>query len=134
MFTFLLHKNDRMDDIAMLDVVGRDQPEQRICLSKDTETLMWNFEDELKEVWDEPADPLLEAVNEMLTTDEPGWTGSASELIQRLELDIQPNALTKKLNVKAGTLLSDYSIRYENTHTRNGSRISLIRVAEETPA
>lgn len=131
---FLLHKNNRMDDGAVLDVIGRDQPEQQIYLCRDEETLVWNFEGEMKEEWIEPADPVLDAVNEMLTDEEPKWTGSASELIQLLALDIQPNALTKKLNVKAGKLRNDYSIRYENTHTRNGSRIHLERQPEETPA
>ena len=131
---FMLHKNSRMDDGAVLDVIGRDQPEQQIYLCRDDATLVWNFEGELKEEWIEPADPILDALNEMLTDEEPKWTGSASELIQLLALDIQPNALTKKLNVKAGKLLNDYCIRYENTHTRNGSRISLTRQHEEAPA
>lgn len=129
---FVLHKCSRMDDGAVLEVIGRDQPEQQIYLCRDEDTLAWNFDGEMKEAWIEAADPLLEAVNEMLSEDEPQWTGSASELIQRLGLDVKPNALTRKLNVKAGTLLNDYAIRYENIHTRNGSKISLCRVAEET--
>ena len=123
-----------MEDIAVLDVIGRDQPEQQIYLSRDEATLVWNFEEELKEEWTEPADPVLEAVNEMLTAEEPTWTGSASDLIKRLTLDVQPNALTKKLNVSNGKLLNDYSIRYTNTHTRSGSRICLTRITETTPA
>ena len=131
---FLLYKNSRMDDIAVLDVIGRDQPEQQIYLSRDEATLVWNFENELKEEWTEPVDPVLEAVNEMLTAEESAWTGSASELVQRLSLDVQPNALTKKLNIKEGKLLNDYSIQYENTHTRSGSRITLTRTPETAPA
>ena len=129
---FLLHKANRMDDGAVLDVIGRDQPEQQIYLFRDEDTLTWNFDGEMKEAWIEPADPLLEAVNEMLSEDEPQWTGRASELIHRLKLDVLPNALTRKLNVKAGSLLNDYAIRYENTHTRNGSKISLCRISAET--
>jgi len=131
---FLLHKDSRMEDIAVLDAIGRDQPEQQIYLSRDEATLVWNFEEELKEEWTEPADPVLEAVNELLTAEEPTWTGSASDLIKRLTLDVQPNALTKKLNVSNGKLLNDYSIRYTNTHTRSGSRICLTRITETTPA
>ena len=130
---FLLHKDGRMEDIAVLDVIGRDQPEQQIYLSRDETTLVWNFEDELKEEWTEPADPVLEAVNELLTAEDPTWTGSATELTQRLTLDMQPNALTRKLNVTTGKLLNDYSIRYTHAHTRNGSRISLTRISETTP-
>ena len=131
---FLLHKDNRIDDVAILDVVGRDQPEQQIYLSKDTDTLLWNFEDALKEEWVEPLDPVLEAVNDMLTADTLTWTGRACELVMRLDLDIQPNALTKKLNVKTGTLFNNYSIMYERTRTRNGSKINLKRIAENRPA
>ena len=129
---FLLHKDNRMDEGAVLDIIGRDQPEQQIYLCRDEDTLAWSFEGEMKEVWIEPADPLLKAVSEMLSEGESQWTGSASKLIQRLGLDVQPNALTRKLNVKAGALLNDYAIRYENIHTRNGSKISLSRIEEET--
>ena len=129
---FLLHKDNRMDDGAVLDVIGRDQPEQQIYLFRDENTLAWNCDGKMKEAWIEPADPLLEAVNEMLTEDEAEWTGSATELIRCLRLDVQPNALTRQLNVKAGTLRNDYAIRYENTHTRCGSRIRLLRVAEKS--
>ena len=131
---FLLYKNARIEGNAVLEVIGRDQPEQEIYLCRDGETLAWNFEDEVVEEWVEPADPVLDSVNEMLTDKEPVWEGSASELLRRLALDIQPNALTKTLNVKAGKLLHDYSIRYENTHTRTGSRISLSRISETNPA
>lgn len=37
---FMLHKDSCLDDVAILDVVGRDQPKQQIYLSKDADTLM----------------------------------------------------------------------------------------------
>ena len=97
---FLLHKHARIEGTAVLDVIGRDQPEQQVYLCRDGETLAWNFEDKMVEEWIEPADPVLESVNEMLTDEEPAWKGSASELLRRLVLDIQPNTLTKTLNVR----------------------------------
>ena len=59
------------------------------------------------------------------TRKQPEWSGSATELVEQLSLDLPVNAITKRLNVKAGKLQSDYNIRYENKHSRNGSRISL---------
>lgn len=35
------------------------------------------------------------------------------------------NALTYHLNVRQSRLLNDCGIRYQNQHTRNGSRITL---------
>ena len=49
----------------------------------------------------------------------------ASDLISALGAEMQPNTLTKRLNVRAGKLLNDYGIGYDNTHGRNGSRITL---------
>lgn len=131
---FVLRKDSRMEDVAELNVVGRDQPEQQIYLKRDMDTLVWDFENALKEEWVEPVDPVIEAVNEMLTAEEPAWIGSASELLQQLTLDMQPNALAKKLKINAGKLLNDYAIQYDNIHTRNGSRITLTRMPEATTA
>ena len=42
---FLLRKAKRTDLTATLDVVGRDQPDQRFYLVKDEEKLLWNLDD-----------------------------------------------------------------------------------------
>jgi len=125
---FVLQKEKRTDNTAVLDVVGRDQPDQKIYLVRDEERLIWCFDHADRELWKEPPDPLLEAIAKMLTADNPIWQGSATELITLLGVDVQPNALTKKLNVKSGKLWNDFNIEYKNEHTRSGSRISLTLV------
>lgn len=122
---FVLQKEKRTDSSAILDVVGRDQPDQRIHLTRDEERLIWCFDHADRELWKEPPDPLLEAISRMINAENPSWKGSASELASVLDIDTPPNALTKKLNVKAGKLMIDFGIQYSNTHTRSGSRISL---------
>ncbi len=86
----------------------------------------WTFDSADEQFWTEPSDPIIEAVAGLLTAEQPEWSGSATELVEQLSLDLPANALTKRLNVKAGKLQSDYNIRYENKHSRNGSRISLM--------
>ena len=122
---FVLRKEKRTDNTAVLDVVGRDQPDQSIYLTKDEERLLWCFDHADRELWKEKPDALLEAISKILTKDNPMWQGSASDLISALGAEMQPNTLTKRLNVRAGKLLNDYGIGYENTHGRNGSRITL---------
>ena len=122
---FVLQKEKRTDNTAILDVVGRDQPDQKIYLVRDEERLIWCFDHADCDLWKEPSDPLLEAIAKMLTAENPMWQGSATELITLLGVDVQPNALTKKLNVKSGKLWNDFNIEYKNEHTRSGSRISL---------
>ena len=77
-------------------------------------------------MWKEPPDPLLESVAKLLTPEAPEWVGSASDLIDRLdEIDVQPNVLTRKLNVGADRLWNEYSIRIETNRTHAGRMIKL---------
>lgn len=121
----LLQKPKRTLNEATLDIVDRDQPDQRIHLTRDEVTLQWCFEEAERELWKEPPDPLLIAVSKLVTAEQPQWKGSATELAEALQLTIQPNALSKKLNVKAGKLMQSFGVRYENTRTRSGSSITL---------
>lgn len=54
---FLLQKEKRTDDTATLDVVGRDQQDQRLYLTKDKEHLTWTLERMETELWVEPPRP-----------------------------------------------------------------------------
>ena len=127
---FLLQKERRTDSAAMLDISGRDLQDQRLYLKKDEERLVWELERRETELHKEPPDPVLEAVAALVTAERPEWNGTATDLAAVLGLDIQPNALTKRLNVRAGKLLLDFHIGYTNTHIRTGSRIRLVWVEE----
>ena len=128
----LMQKEKRTDNKAALDIVGRDQPDQKIYLIRDEVTLQWNFEKTERQLWKEPPDPILMAVAKLVTVKCPQWKGSATELAEALRLSIQPNALSKKLNVKAGKLMQEFGIRYENNRSRTGSNITLTLVTTET--
>ena len=127
---FLLQKERRTDSAATLDISGRDLQDQRLYLKKDEERLVWELERRETELHKEPPDPVLEAVAALVTAERPEWNGTATDLAAALGLDIQPNALSKRLNVRAGKLLLDFHIGYTNTHIRTGSRIRLAWVEE----
>lgn len=124
---FLLQKEKRTDLSATLEIVGRDQPDQKLHLTRDAEKLIWQLDHAVTELWKKPPDPLLERIDALLTEDRPVWKGSATELVALLQEDIQPNILTRRLNVKAGELLNEYQIHYSVKRTRNGSYICLTR-------
>ena len=124
---FLLQKEKRTDLSATLDIVGRDQPDQRLHLIRDPERLIWLLDHAETELWERPPDPLLDKIAAVITADNPEWNGSATELVCLLQVDIQPNILTRKLNVKAGELRNEYQIDYSIKRTRNGSAICLAR-------
>lgn len=127
---FLLQKERRTDSAATLDISGRDLQDQRLYLKKDEERLVWELERRETELHKEPPDPVLEAVAALVTAERPEWNGTATDLAAAIGLNIQPNALAKRLNVRAGKLLLDFHIRYTNTHVRTGSRIRLAWVEE----
>ena len=78
-------------------------------------------------LWKSPPDPLLDKIAAVITEDNPVWNGSTTELVALLGEDIQPNILTRRLNVKAGDLRNEYSVEYTVKRTRNGRFISLAR-------
>lgn len=120
---FLLHKEKRTDNAAILDIVGRDQQDQRLYLIKDPVRLTWDLERTETELWKPPPDPVLETIAKIVTRDK-SWSGTATELVTALGVDLKPNTLTMRLNVNAGRLLNEYSIKYENSRTHNGRRVS----------
>ena len=122
---FLLQKEKRTDDSAILDVAGRDQQDQRMYLTKDKERLVWELERLETEPWVEPPDPVLGAVAALVTADSPTWGGTATELAAALQTDMKPNALAMRLNVRAGRLAAEYHIRYENSRSHAGRSITL---------
>lgn len=123
---FLLQKEKRTSNNATLDISGRDQQDQRLYLKRDPETLAWILEKAETELWREPPDPILEAVASVVTKAQPVWNGCPTELVNRLGLSMKPNALTLRLNVKAGRLLNEHGIRYESSRNHSGRNIRLV--------
>lgn len=114
---FLMYKNKRSDSEATIEVSGRDQPDKKFMLSRNKETLCWELSGEKSPEYTEPPEPVLEAIGGFINADNPTWEGTATELIEKLELDIKPNALSLKLNVNAGKLYNLYSVQYSSKRT-----------------
>ena len=112
---FIMHKKKRTDNEAVLDIVGRDQPDQELTIESDRECCVWKFKKAETELWKQPPNPLLEAINNFLTEDKPEWEGTATELVSQLpDMQIQANVLSRKLNVVNSQLLNNYGIFYDN--------------------
>ena len=122
---FLLQKEKRTSNAAILEVSGRDQQDQKIYLSRNTDTLRWEFERTETELWKEPPEPLLEEVAKHITKDNPKWQGTATELVAYLGVDLKPNVLSMRLNVNAGRLFNEYGIRYYKDRDHGGRKIDL---------
>ena len=57
--------------------------------------------------------------------------GTPTELAEAVSVGVKPNSLTLRLNVNAGRLLDEYGVRYENTRTHTGRRVTLALVPKE---
>lgn len=122
---FLLHKEKRTSNSAILEISGRDQQDQKLYLTRNIERLTWELEKRETELWKEPKDPLLEVVAQFITADNAEWCGTPTELVAVLGVDMKANALSMKLNINAGRLFNEYGICYENKRSHDGRRIKL---------
>lgn len=128
---FILQKEKRTDSTATLDIVGRDQCDQKLYLVRNQEKLFWDLDHAETELWKSPPDPIVLKISEFITNENPKWSGTASELVEILKLDIPPNIVTKKLNIVATNLENDFGIRYESNRIHDGRRINFELISSE---
>ncbi len=122
---FIMQKKRRTDNIATLDIVGRDQQDQRLTIEFDREHCVWKFKKAETELWKEPIDEVLEAIAKLMENQKE-WQGTATELLSCLpQINMQPNKLTKKLNVCIEKLYADYQITYKSNREHDGRIIYL---------
>ena len=123
--SLLMQKKKRTALEATIDVVGRDQQDQILYLTKAPDTQIWGLERTENELHREPPDPVLEVVARLVSPEQREWTGSPSELAEAVNMGMAANALTKYLNVKHGRLLDEYHVSYENKAKHSGRRVKL---------
>ena len=122
---FLLTKDKRTSNNATLDVSGRDQQDQRLYLTRNTDTLAWQLDKVETELWKAPPEPLLEKIAERVNAANPSWEGTPTELCKYISFDIKPSAITQKLNVNVNRLMDEYKIVYHYKRTHDGRKITL---------
>ena len=130
---FMLVKERRTDQTATLDVSGRDQKDQRIYLTRNNERLIWELDHVEAEPWVEPPDAVLEAIAALVNENSPVWNGTATELVAALDLDLKPNALAMRLNIRAGKLEDQYHICYTSNRNHAGRNIQLVFTPPQSP-
>ena len=123
---FVMQKEKRTENKAILELAGRDQQDQKLELKFNRELCVWELVKAETELWKEPPDPLLEAIANVVSSEQPDWKGTASELLAVLQNEeLQPNILTRKLNINSEQLLLDFNIRYVSIREHDGRKITL---------
>lgn len=129
---FVMQKEKRTENKAILELAGRDQQDQRLELKFNRELCVWELAKAETELWKEPPDQLLEAIANVVSSEKPDWKGTASELLAVLQNEeLQPNILTRKLNINSEHLLLDFNIRYASIREHDGRKITL-KLLEQT--
>ena len=80
---FILRKEKRTSNAATLEVSGRDQPDQKIYLNRNPETLVWELKKTETELWKQPPDPLLENIADKITRENSEWQGTPTGLTKQ---------------------------------------------------
>ena len=122
---FILQKEKRTSNDAVLEISCRDLQDQKLYLKRNVGNLQWEYERNETELWKEPPDPLLDKIKSFLMEYGGKWSGTATELEEKLQSKLSPSALSMKLNVLAGRLKNEYEIRYERQRNHDGRRIEL---------
>ncbi len=104
---FVMYKSKRTDTDATIEISGRDQPDKKILLKRNTEKLCWDLDKILDDKFKAPPEPLLEKIAGLVNEHNQTWQGTATELLS-------------KLNINAGRLYSEYYIWYTNKRNHNG--------------
>ena len=128
---FVMQKEKRTDNKAVLEVAGRDQQDQKLWLNFNRERCVWELTKTETELWKEPEDPVLEKIKELVTETTPEWAGTATELVEVLQVEMQPNALSRKLNVSLERLILEYGIQYKAERGHDGRKIRLAFVGKQ---
>ena len=88
--------------------------------------LCWELVERETAPYQEPPDPLLEAISRLVTAECPEWRGTATELAQQLQSGgFTPNWIVRRLNAKHDILLQKYGIRYRTRRSKEGKTLLL---------
>ena len=129
----VLQKPSRIGKTATLDITGREIADLQLKLEFD-DSKHWQFIEYGKEEPDEKPDPVLLAVQK-LVSDGREWQGTATELLSCLKgslgSGIKPNVLSRQLKASASRLSQDYGIRYHTERTPEARIIYLSQLRHD---
>mgnify|MGYP005781926967 CR=1 FL=1 len=128
-----MQKKKRTDNIAVMDIVGCNQPDQELTIEFDRAHCVSKFHKAETELWNAPPDPVLESAAGQLSLEMPEWSGTSSELLESLpELGLRPNTLSRKLNFSKERLRNEYSIEYEPQPRASDKRVLVLKLIQES--
>ena len=83
-------------------------------------------------MWKEPPEPLLEKIADTLFSESDRWEGTASGTLRKACGGYKAECISLRLSINASRLFRDYGIRYQNSRTHDGRKVSLWKETEQT--
>lgn len=118
-------------DTAEINITGRDVPTQKLIVKFDQNKCIWELVKQESGIMKREPDPILIAVNEFFSDGKESWEGTASELMDLLQISgMNPNALSRQLNVLNGDLINEFGIRFNRIRTKTKRIITLTKLNE----
>lgn len=131
----VLRKDKRIANRAVLEIVGRDQPDQMLTLKFSRANCLWSLEKSVYERWQAPPDPIITAVAKLVNKENPQWQGTAQQLQDTLSIEnIENNMLSRKLNTNKQLLLESYSVNFSRKKEQHQRIITLQYLPKEQAA
>ncbi|MCL2427371.1 MAG: helicase RepA family protein [Oscillospiraceae bacterium] len=129
---YVLEKERRAENKAVLHVTGRDVEDKQLLLEFDRERTVWNFISYLSD--EQAEDKLVPAVVSFISK-QKSYSGTSSALLEELknigaEMQYSPNVLTRKLKEQALILEKRHNIKLEFTRKKDARLISLVLVGD----
>ena len=129
---FILEKERRTDNRAVLYVTGRDIEDIQLNLAFDSESGVWNFVGYGDDGnTPSPVTERMTAALVMLMSGRDSWKGTSQELVTALagidgELDIKSNVITKLLKEVMPLLTAEHSLTIEFERTNSARYIVIM--------
>lgn len=125
---FVMQQEKRGKNKATISVTGRDQPEQCIQIEKNR-NCVWEFVKSDTNLFAKPKDELLDKIVAFVSVGK-AWSGTPTDLVKALGIDMKPNALSRSLNALNSRMLTEFGICYKAERKHEGRVITFSLVGK----
>lgn len=126
---FVLQKDKRTENTAMLICTGRDIEQRELFLEFNKTTFLWELREPI-DVEQKKVDEVIILLSDFIKSVK-SFTGTATELAESLKLECNPSALKKKI-IKHMTYLTENNISYSENRTFERREFTLAYNANDT--
>jgi Predicted ATP-dependent serine protease len=134
---FVLMKHQRINARATFHATGRGIEDIKLELEFNRDNYTWTMLSHDDENLVSSDNPVLGAVDELLTKQGEKWAGTSTELLQALRaingvIENKPNTLSRMLHANSDLLLTKFNICYSVKRVNNIKQINLYRGTDPT--